>query len=310
MIHEKFVALMFAIGATPAPEDYFVKGLVEISHDKNRGGDVIRVTGYHRTEFAEMDVSAEVLLDIIAREQSYAEKRRAINLKLAQRIIDQYQHAPFDMVLRNDTFTDPAKVLRTDTFADPSEVIIDVYVRAKDMEISVIGQPLANNGRITTLKFWLLENGEFFMRLAQGRVGRRWLRTFAFDPVEDSDRFLAEVLPLLEDDRGNGVLRKAAVQYPHPFNGEAETVTEWYEVYPYDEVARSILSFKNCKQMRMDTVRIEQRIKRDLFNTVNGLFNYHKVEEIIEVVFAFRLPDDFEPNGREFAEVSIVGCTA
>lgn len=298
MIHEKFVALMLAIGATPAPEDYFVKGLVEISHDKNRGGDVIRVTGYHRTEFAEMDVSAEALLDMIAREQSYAEKRTAINLKLAQRSIDQYQHAPFDMVLRKDPF------------ADPSEVIIDVYVRAKDMEISVIGQPLANSGRITTLKFWLLENGEFFMRLAQGRVGRRWLRTFAFDPVEDSDRFLAEVLPLLEEDRGTGVLRKAAVQYPHPFNGEAETVTEWYEVYPYDEVARSILSFKNCKQMRMDTVRIEQRIKRDLFNTVNGLFNYHKVEEIIEVVFAFRLPDDFEPNGREFAEISIVGCTA
>lgn len=298
MIHEKFVALMLAIGAQPAPEDYFVKGLVGIVHESRRGGDIICINGYHRTEFAEMDVSAEAIQAIIAREQSYLEERTAINHKLAQLIIDQYKDAPFDLVLVKDPFK------------DPDDVRIDVYVRAADMEISVIGQPVASNGRITTLKFWLLENGEFFMRLSQGRVGRRWLRTFTFDPVADSDRFLAEVIPLLEESRGDGVLRKASVQYPHPMSGDCETVTEWYEVYPYDEVARSILSFKNCKQMRMDTLRIEQKIKRDLFNTVNGLFNYHKAEEIVETVFAFRLPDDFEPNGREFAEISIVGRIA
>jgi hypothetical protein len=287
---EKFVELMGAIGAKKTYDQYYEKDFVELSFDEMRlAGVVVRVDGYHRTDVHPIDIDPTALALLVSKANEHAAKYVGINTKLANLIVDQYKDAPY--------------VLRIEQKGIETKVVVSV--RQKDMELSLRNSEIWNDVDVLSFRVRLLDNNELFLIAKQGRVTRRRSFRLPYDPVAEPQRFLDEVMPWFEH-RHEGCLRKATVSFPHTLTGEHQTRTEWYEVYPGDEADKAILGFRNCKVMMIDTLKIQQVVARDLFGVVNGLYDYHLSKDITETVFAFRLPDDFEPNGREFAEISML----
>lgn len=287
---EQFVADMNAVGASKTYDQFYEKGFVDLSLEIGRQGEqeYVRVDGYHRMSFV-VPGNQDALAQVVAEEDAYAAKRVAINNTLAQLIIDEYKDAPFDLKLS-------CRGVNTR---------IEVHIRPQSVELSLRDSPIFKESHLLTVHLRLMENGEFVISAKQGRVRRSRKLIFTYDPTVETERFLGEVLPWLAQEH-EGVLRKVSVSYSHPMSGEHQLRTEWYEVYPGDEVDKVILSFKNCKCLMVDSLTIKQVVARDLFGVVKGLYDYHLTKDITETVFAFRLPDDFEPNGREFAETSMV----
>lgn len=293
---EKFAARMVGLGIAKIHDQYYVSGYTEISLDVTRqAGALIRLDGYYKTEYMVPDVSDDTLFEAIAESNRHAAKFVGVNTALAQLIVDQYKDAPYDLSIEHTGV----------------ETKVHVHVRKSSMGPNMCGSELWDDGHVMHFRMRLMENGELFLIAKQGRVTRRTNRVIKYDPVAEPQRFLDEVMPWFDQDH-EGLLRRVIVSYPHTFSGEHQTRVEWYEVFPSDEIEKAILGFKNCKVLMIDRVQIKQVVSQDLFGVVRGLYDYHLSKDITETVFAFRLPEDYEPNGREFAEVKMVApwCAA
>jgi hypothetical protein len=287
---QKFAARMQSMGIQKTYDQYYESGYAEISFEHTRQADaLIRVDGYHRTDYFDLDIAEDTFLEAIAEENRHAAKYVGINTALCQLVIDQYKDAPFDLSIEHTGV----------------ETKVNVCVRQKDMELSLRNSALWDDGHVMRFRIRYMPSGELFLTAKQGRVRRSRSLVLKYDPVAEPQRFLDEVMPWFETHH-EGSLRRVTVSFPHTFTGDHQTRVEWYEVYPGDEIEKAILGYKNCKVLMIDSLQIKQVVSRDLFGVVKGLYDHHLSKDITETVFAFRLPDDFEPNGREFAEVKIV----
>lgn len=286
---EKFAARMASMNIQKTFDQYYQSGYAEISFEHTRQADaLIRVDGYHRTDYFNLDVEEDTFLEAIAEENRHAAKYVGVNTALCQLVMDQYKDAPFDMSIEHTGV----------------ETKVNVCVRQKDMELSLRNSDLWDDGHVTHFRIRFMPSGELFLIAKQGRVRRSRKLILKYDPVMESQRFLDEVMPWFEQ-RHEGSLRRVTYSQGHRFTGDHETYVRWYEVYPGDEIAKAILGYRNCKVLMIDSLQIKQVVARDLFGVVKGLYDYHLSKDITEHVFAFQLPEDFEPNGREFAEVKM-----